>query len=193
MSLIKSKIDVGLSALDSWRRCCGDIAPVGFLLRRDRPERWLRVHYFEDERRAPTSPGELSRAVEIVLALVERIVDSFDSLLILVLAHDLPARTSATGLGLTQISNVPDGWIKLLDEYADTSALSVHAGLLAQRDRDMGQLVEAVAKRKIEGATVLNPASCEALCLYDGGVDVFVADSSRRQVIAVEFEALARV
>ncbi|HVV50847.1 MAG TPA: Imm8 family immunity protein [Polyangia bacterium] len=63
-----------INYLDAWRRCCGDIAPVGFLLRRDRPGDWLRVHYFDDERRAPTTPSGLSRAVEIVLALVIELV-----------------------------------------------------------------------------------------------------------------------
>jgi hypothetical protein len=170
--------------------CFGNMPPVGHILRSALSDRWLRVHSLPDSKRYAETEFEyeelLRRHNEIALEILGP-----DSEAILFLhawgtALDFSAAFSsfdwATRLELNKA--IPTVYPS---SDVDDSNVMVIACLIRWSPHAWDSLLRDVADDRLPSIVLLNPASGEAYAPYDGGADLFLADSERIATLATRW------
>ena len=180
----------------AWRRTYVQTPPIGFMLRQQHPDAWLRVHTLPLGKRLPSTESErdtvLSRWNEVAGAVLE----PRESVGVFVM--DAGQTSSADGdpsllerMAMSRISPFPSDWARQLDEYMEMSAAALWAGAIGWTATCLDELVLAAALDKMGAVTVFSTKHGDALCPYDGGIDAVLRDPLRRSVATAFGEWLA--
>lgn len=175
-----------------WTERFGETAPIGHRLRTAFPHRWLRIHSLPDSRRYPEGEQEQELLLQRQDAVARETLGS-DCRLIAPVFEASSVGTSAALDGFPDrlfqcIASYRDpgdrdGFGENVDVSFDVSFWATHArwSIVAERG-----LLLAIAEDEVR-ALWLDTASGEVFAPYDGGVDVIVSDSARRDRLKSKF------
>ncbi len=163
-----------------WTMKHGELAPVGYVLRRHDPARWIRFHSLPDSRQYPRDEGEMREVVRRALAVAK---DVF------LLGEDVVIYRS----GWQSDTDALPGWTFDADPpyvvlRADPDAMPREQDMLYRVTADVETwpfeafdgIVRRVAVQDEDAPVcVASPLSGNVFCPYGGGMDVFVDEQTR--------------
>lgn len=156
----------------TWRQRMGDTAPVGYVLRKQLSDRWLRLHTLPVDRRVPNTERELAQVVEFE-NLVATTVLGIGAPIIAFVAYWPPWPDGLDETRWSALGSLPFD----AQEYEE---LSTGSWLGARRTWRPGSFDAELALRAVDRLGVLTLFS-EALgnvfCPYDGGIDLVLSDA----------------
>jgi len=173
----------------AWQAVFSGIPPAGYLVRDAHPKYWVRFHTMPQNRRLPKSPTDN----EVVLYRLNKIADTLFvaaaevSILVTVFDPDDAILRILTGYRLGQVTLIPKEWLSMLEEYVDTSQMTIWASAIKWKPGCINDLFLAKALDTIGSLTMFAPELRTAMCPYDGGVDTFVPSSDSRSHLRQKF------
>ena len=141
--------------------------------------------------RVPKSPmtkqavlNRLNRVAENVFQAAEEV-----SVVMVVFDPEDAVLRMAQRHELGQVTLVPKDWLSALNEYVDISQMTVWAGATKWVSRCIDDLFLAAACSEIGSLTVFASKHIRAMCPYDGGVDLIVANPRTRKDLRQRFRS----
>jgi len=172
--------------LEKWSVWYPKVPPIGFLLRLEYPERWMRIHSLPDSRRYPTSETDqaelLMRHNTVACDLLRE--DETCALFVYNEAgseswRDVEARIGLPGQGLHDLGLLPS-WLWEDDERSQFDCPMTLRGAMVQwRSGAFNSFILAVANEEIRGL-VVEYGTGQVYAPYDGGADLFFASETGR-------------
>ena len=168
----------------------GDLPPVGHVLRSAISGRWLRVHSLPNSKRYAETDAEYDELLRRHTELALEILGSDDRAILFLHGWGTAADFSAAFSGF--------GWAAHLElngtaptvypnPDAEDPNLVVAGFLIRWSLQAWGSLLRDIADDRLPSVVLLNPASGEAYAPYDGGADLFVANSERVATLAARW------
>ncbi|MFT7620459.1 MAG: hypothetical protein ACI97A_004116 [Planctomycetota bacterium] len=178
--------------MECWEGCYPDAAPIGFLVKREYPTLWLRIHSLPNAKRWPTEEAEWKTLLDRHYVCAAEVLKDGSECAVLVVdsAETTAEEVSAhAGLGATFIDLGPlheDLWAKkkgVFKEPMNLFGLGIKWQTGAHR-----QFLRAIADNKIKGLVVELEAGC-VYAPYDGGADLFYDSEEDRDEALKRHEA----
>lgn len=175
----------------TWIRHYSGIAPVGFVLRRTFRDRWIRFHYFDDDRRTPMSAGERSLVVERLNSIASAVWGSSERCVLLLVSFGvrMPPPWAAV-LGVHQVRGEAVRKWKGQAEYLGEDLPRFWCGQIDWHRGVLDKSFESVAIGNQGPVAVASVETGDCICPYEGGVDVFSKNPNLRTELARRFAAL---
>ena len=180
----------------AWRRSHAGTPPVGFTMREDHPDAWVRLHTLPHGKRIPSSESERHTVLDRWNQVARLVFEAPGTVRVFVLEAGPTGasghcRTLMEQTGLRQVSRRPAEWLRRLDVYMDMSEAAFWAGTLGWAAGCLDTLILAAAMDDVGPVTVFSMERGDALCPYDGGVDSFLREPLRTSVATVFREWVA--
>jgi hypothetical protein len=167
---------------DWWVQSFGSVAPLGWQLRREWPERWLRLHTLPDSKRYADNEAEHAEVRRRQLAVAEEVLGAGKPCWIVVPTYEsseIPSRRfdELSGLDLT----------RAFSRSADVGEVTFWA---AHSTWQLAQFKEALRSISDDGLQALWAADDRSIFApYDGGIDVITQSVAILARLKVRFSA----
>jgi hypothetical protein len=169
-----------------WNQAFDTVPPVGWLLREALHGRWFRVHTLPESKRYPETESEYGEALRRQAALGDEVLGTGNPCWIVVPEYrigseasvefpEIPATT--LGRGLVFSDDDPDDPPMMMTAWVAEVAWSPASSLTTRR---------AIIDDKFRALWV-SKTTAEVFAPYDGGVDVIVATSTRRDELVAKY------
>ena len=162
-----------------WRSFHGEQVPIAYVLRRQIPELWFRIYSLPDSKRYAEDESEthpMLRRYNMVAAEVfgekERCLLFFPDYAL----RKSPSVFEAFGGEL---------FCHFEDEDASITLFAAHTDWQSQK---FDGIVRLVAEDEIRYFSLMNAGSGEILAPYDGGADLFLSSTGRRDALRAQFK-----
>ena len=165
----------------------GDVPPVGHLLRSAISDRWLRVHSLPQSKRYAETDDEYDELLRRHNELAFEILGSHDRAVLFLHTWGTAAEFPAEFSGFDWAAQLElSGSTPMVYPSPDTDDPNVVvAGLLIRwSPHAWDSLLRDVADERVPSVVFLNPVTGEAYAPYDGGADLFLANSERVATLA---------
>lgn len=156
--------------------------PLGYVLRESYPSRWLRIHSLPDSKRYPENNAELKVLFQRHRKVAHEILGTESTFIIYCPSYNSDGR-------FDPLPNSKYTWIKSFTSLSSdqNTKIDFYCSDVELKNGSFELLIEKVAMDKLE-AVFLNPISFEIYAPYDGGADIIVANSERRDSLKQKFE-----
>ncbi|MES1176675.1 MAG: hypothetical protein ABUL62_20295 [Myxococcales bacterium] len=165
----------------------GGLPAVGHLLRSANSDRWLRVHSLPNSKRYAETDAEYDEILRRHNELALEILGPHGRAVLFLhawgTAADLPAAFSGFGWATPLDLESTSPTIYPSPE-ADDPDLVVAGFPILWSPGAWDSLLRDIANDRLPSVVVLNPATGEAYAPYDGGADLFLANSERVATLA---------
>ena len=169
-----------------WKPCFGDVLPLGYKLREALPNRWFRIHSLPGSKRYAEKQSERRILLDRQRRLASRVLPDQSRCFVVVpryqkLSRGAPGRVPE--MEDAQFSCESRGKL-----HADSKGDDVWF-LVSTQQWDFAvaeRALLAIAEDRLRAVWV-NCQTSEIFAPYDGGVDVILASSRRRDAVKSEF------
>lgn len=169
-----------------WRRWYDDAPPLGWVMHKHHPQRWMRIHSLPESKRYPETAEERAELLRRHYAVIEALLGDEPCALIAYEEHGAHrmARTHPLSAWLPDASPV----MRIPPDDDGLEPISVFAGRIAWKPGAMDDALLAVADDKLWLA-LLNWETGAAYTPYDGGADLFWPSTEARDQARERFSA----
>lgn len=177
--------------LRSWESFFPGLPPVGFLLRKNHPEQWLRFHTLPGAKRVPQNELEAEEVLQRMKQLSEALFQpgSPVALWITSFSHPRPSLPEGQWTGFEAVTQPPPAWASALREYVDVAHMNVWVHTREWDWEHTAFFFREVSMDRLDSVTAWSAHTGAALCPYDGGIDVFVVDADKRDALKRRFKS----
>ncbi len=165
--------------MKSWAEYYGELPAVAHILRRELPERWLRIHSLpESQRYANTEPeyAELLRRHNDVAA---EVLGDAEPVVICLCTWGRPEDHAASFAEFRWARRLSFSEIVVVKPDATDGPLAVSASPALWSAGHWDDLIRDIADDRLPSVALYNPRSGEVYAPYDGGADLFLASRGR--------------
>ncbi len=175
--------------LITWRRFFQESPPVGFLLRKNHPERWLRFHTLPHARRVPRSESEIAEVLQRMSQVSGEIFEpgSQAALWITSFSHFHPSTPRNRWIDFEAVNELPTTWTNAMQNYVDTQHMAVWARAREWDWENVAFFFREASLDRLDYVTAFSIHTGATICPYDGGVDIFLSDAQKRTALKRKF------
>lgn len=173
-----------MQAFERFREHFGKTPPLGWCLRTDHAERWLRIHSLPGAKRYATNDDERAEIRDRARAAASEVLPTGGSILLISCVFD-------DGFGPLRLSRAPTLTFDEVGRYEHAQLETpcvAHATQAAWPHPDFDALVDAIANDMME-AVWFSVSSGEVFAPYDGGVDLVLESPARARALRHVFPA----
>lgn len=181
-----------VGTVEIWTTYFPRLAPVGHVLRKALPNRWLRIHSLPQSKRYPESDLDYSELLTRHYSVAREILGEGGDALLFVHAYGIEKDLReaygdvawAHGLRLDEVPVTTFPPVGGEDMPITTAGCSIRWASGA-----WDALLRDVAEWRFPSVVLLNPESGEVYAPYDGGADTLLADSNRVEALKIQWAA----
>lgn len=163
----------------------GATPPLGYCLRQEHGERWLRLHSLPGSKRYAEDETERSEVRRRAWAAASEILPSGGEPVWLVTGRfDDEART----LRLPEAPSLVFDYVGMYSDAVFEGSLMAYATQMSWPHPDFDRLVDAIAQDALR-AVWMSSSTGEVFAPYDGGIDLVLATPQRTQALRRVFPA----
>lgn len=179
------------ATLKSWERFFPNEPPVGFLLRKKHPGRWIRFHTLPDGKRTPESEPEVAEVLLRMGQLSGEVFDPQAQAALWMTAFDSlhPPLPEVQGAGFEGLPHPPPAWADALQDHFDVQHMTFWVRTQEWNWEDAAPLFREVALDRLDHVTAFSIHTGAAMCPYDGGIDLFLPDAQKRAALKKKFKS----
>ena len=167
-----------------WQNRYGAVPPVGWLLRRAMPQRWLRIHSLPTSKRYADSDAERSIVLERHLTVASRVLGTMARCIVFVPRYPLPDGPSIP-VSLPRLEHLQfESW----DESTSGFEGVIHAAAFSWDPDLISPTLMAVAEDD-DRALFLSLDTEQVYAPYDGGADVILRSNADVCTLREEFRS----
>ncbi len=176
--------------LGAWERFFRESPPVGFLLRKHHPERWLRFHTLPDARRVPRRQSEMVEVLQRMNQVVGEIFEpgSQAALWIMNFSHFRPSVPEDQWAGFEAVNEPPTTWTSALQDYIDVQHMTVWTRAKEWDWESVAFFFREASLDRLDYVTAFSIHTGATICPYDGGIDIFLSDVHKRTALKRKFK-----
>ena len=176
--------------LATWERFFPESPPVGFLLRKNHPGRWLRFHTLPDAKRVPKSASEIEEVLQRINQISGEIFEprSQATLWITSFSPFRPSLPADQWTGFEAVAEPPIVWTSALQDYVDVQHMAVWARTKEWAWEHVAFFFREVSLDRLDYVTAFSPHTGATICPYDGGIDIFLPDARKRAALKRKFK-----
>ena len=162
---------------DWWQSHYGAALPIAHRLRFQVPDRWFRIHSLPQSKRYPQKPSEYSGLLARHNTVATDILGSQSLCLLLVgRYHEQPDLHSRS----QSLPNLEGINFTLFDTWEEPRFISVWCAPVTWIPGQYNGIIKAVADDEEANIVFASLQTGEAYAPYDGGADLFLASTARR-------------
>jgi hypothetical protein len=180
---------------DWWSAFYGSATPISYILRREIPGRWMRIHSLPESKRYAETAREysllLSRHNEVaadILGLKSRCV-------LFVGQHVEHPEEKIVFSDCSELENTDFNLFKTIENY-ETNAdpvfgpdiISIWFAIVTWSSGQFDELIKIVADDQLRHVLFASCETGEAYAPYDGGADLFLVSTKRRNELKRRYE-----
>jgi hypothetical protein len=176
--------------LESWKRFFPELPPVGFLLRKNRPEQWLRFHTLPNAKRIPKSASEVEEVLQRMSQISEEVFEprTQAALWITSFNHLRPSFPKEQWAGFEAVAEPPPTWTNALQDHIDVQHMTIWVRAKEWDWEHVAFFFREVSLDRLDYVTAFSVHTGAAICPYDGGIDTFLSDAHKRTALKRKFK-----
>lgn len=173
----------------AWNRAWPQCPPIGHLLRRRLPDRWVRFHSLPLGKRYPTSAEEYGEVIARYNAVIEAVTGESRTDTINVVTPQYGPRDTAAGTEPVFVGLHPGAvrWMHAVDPDDPEVSYELHVSRQRFTPGDLDDLLRYVAEDRTSEVVITDAALSWLIHPYDGGVDVIAPSVCDRDRFAARF------
>lgn len=168
-----------------WDEHHGGVAPLGFVLREARPERWLRVHSLPDSKRYPDTEDEWATLLSRQRDLAAELLGGATPAWLVIAGTYLDARGALLVPAGVALAPALERVVEH-DALEDSEPWTFHAAEVRWDFARFEPVLRAIANDEMRAVWVASESG-RVFAPYDGGVDVIVESRVERERLRARF------
>ncbi|WP_225409332.1 DUF3885 domain-containing protein [Stigmatella hybrida] len=177
--------------LKSWEHFFPEVPPVGFLLRKKHPERWLRFHTLPDAKRTPETASEVAEVLQRMGQISGEVFEPrAQAALWMTTFNQLrPSLPEEQGADFKAITQPPPIWVDALQDHFDVQHMVLWVRTQEWNWEDVASIFRDVSLDRLDYVTAFSVHTGAVICPYDGGIDIFLSDAQKRAALKRKFKS----
>ena len=160
-----------------WQSHYGSATPVSYILRNQIPDRWFRIHSLPESKRYPETPDEYSILLARHNTVATEIFGSQTRCLLLVGRYTQQPEVDIHSQDLPQVEGVT---FAVFDAVKEPDSMGIWYAPIIWSAGQFDGMIKTVADAQDAHIMFASWASGEAYAPYDGGADLFLSSTKRR-------------
>lgn len=158
----------------------GDATPMGYMLREQVPERWMRIHSLPESKRYANTPSEYSILLERQNMVALEVLGSESECVVFIGWY--PEGNQPVDIRTQLLPDINSSAFSLFMEKRDEDEelLCVWCATLVWKANEFDHIIKTIADDEVRYASFASLGTGEIYAPYDGGADLFLRSSSRR-------------
>ncbi len=176
-----------------WTATFDALPPLGWVLRKALPDRWLRIHSLPGGQRYPSGAGDLRVLLARHNAVATAVLGSGSAIVVFAARHTLSAHRRPPAclrvLSLQPAESVPPVPVEAFDEADEPGSLSFMAAPAVWSAGVFDFIIEAIAQDTVADVVFFSARTCQVYAPYDGGADLLFINRAARDQATHTFQA----
>lgn len=162
--------------LESWNKRYHNYPPIGFILRSQKGCNFMRIHSLSDSKRSSNTNEDSNLILEKFSEITKFLFQRGEKVVVFLVEYEMPSQIAYAGWNMSKVRILPSSWVEKISEYNDTENISIYSGFRDWEEACANDFCLAVNENEVGSVTLFSCLTGNALCPYDGGFDVFIAD-----------------
>lgn len=174
---------------DLWERSRPECPPIGHLLRRRMPDRWVRFHSLPRGRRHPLSAADHAEILSRYNSVLSAVLGESGCAAIYLVTVTYGIGDGAAGTEPVVVGLHPDAvpWMRAVNPDDPEDACDLHVSRSEFTPGCLDELLRYVADDRTSGVIVTDTSLQWLMHPYDGGIDVIAPSTTARDRLAARF------
>lgn len=174
--------------ISCWNNFHEGSPPVGFLLRIDESDRFLRIHSFSQGKRYPKDKKDFALVLEKFTEITNVLFTKDEKVGIFLIDYGNTFYSDSIEWNLGLITDIPIYWKTKIDEYNDIEGIKFITGSNNWKDGCADAFCMAASENTYSSIALFSYVSGNTVCPYDGGFDIFIPDNEKYQNLTKQFK-----